>query len=158
MPSVTESCRPGDQELGCRTNSRSSGITTIMDQPTAAVIGQLARDLVLTVDRLPEAGTSGDASSRREQLGGKGANQAVALAQLGVRPTLVAVAGDDVIGDVLLDQARRDGIDVSTVVRRRGALTGLIVELLDAEGRWRYVQDLPEPVLLTERDVQAAAV
>jgi ribokinase len=129
-----------------------------VSQPVAAVVGQIARDLILTVDAVPDAGTSGDAGGRREQLGGKGANQAVGLAQLGVRPVLVAVAGDDVIGDVLLDQARRDGIDVSAVVRRRGALTGLIVELLDADGQWRYVQDLPEPVLLTEADVVAAHV
>jgi ribokinase len=118
------------------------------------VIGQLARDLVLSVPDVPEAGDSTDATGRHEQLGGKGANQAVGLAQLGVRPALVAVAGDDVIGDVLLDQARRDGIDVSAVVRRRGTLTGVIVEILDAEGRYRYVQDLP---LLTDTDVEAAA-
>jgi ribokinase len=58
----------------------------------AAVVGQLARDLVLTIDRVPAAGTAADAGDRFEQLGGKGANQAVALAQLGVRPRLVAVA------------------------------------------------------------------
>ncbi|OJF13324.1 ribokinase [Couchioplanes caeruleus] len=120
------------------------------------VVGQLARDLVLSVDAVPGAESACDATERREQLGGKGANQAVGLAQLGVRPRLVAVAGDDVIGDVLLDQARRDGIDVSAVVRRRGALTGLIVELLDAGGRWRYIQHLSEAVLLTEHDVAAA--
>jgi ribokinase len=122
-------------------------------RPTAAVVGQLARDLVLTVDRIPEPGSSGDATSRREQLGGKGANQAVALAQLGIRPTLIAVAGDDVIGDVLLDQARRDGIDVRSVVRRAGTLTGLIVELLEPDARYRYVEHLPPPVLLSEDDV-----
>ncbi|MEV4702543.1 PfkB family carbohydrate kinase [Actinoplanes sp. NPDC049316] len=127
-----------------------------MNPPVAAVVGQLARDLVLSVDAVPGAGSAADALDRREQLGGKGANQAVSLAQLGVRPRLVAVAGEDVIGDVLLDQARRDGIDVTAVVRRRGALTGLIVEVLDAEGRWRYVQHLPEAVLLTDRDVEAA--
>jgi ribokinase len=123
---------------------------------SAAVVGQLARDLVLTVGRVPAAGTSAAAGERREQLGGKGANQAVALAQLGVRPSLVAVAGDDVIGDVLLDQARRDGIDVRRVVRRSGTLTGLIVEILDAEAQWRYVEHLPPSVLLTEGDVLAA--
>ncbi|XVV11307.1 PfkB family carbohydrate kinase [Actinoplanes sp. CA-131856] len=127
-----------------------------MTQPTAAVIGQLARDLVLTVDELPDVGSSGAATARREQLGGKGANQAVALAQLGVRPSLVAVAGDDVIGDVLLDQARKDGIDVRHVVRRRGALTGLIVEILEPGSHYRYVEHLPEEVLLTEGDVRAA--
>jgi ribokinase len=127
-----------------------------MKSPVAAVVGQLARDLVLTVDTVPEAGTSGAATGRREQLGGKGANQAVALAQLGVRPSLVAVAGDDVIGDVLLEQARRDGIDVTAVLRRPGTLTGLIVELLDSDGAWRYVEHLHEEVLLTVGDVTRA--
>jgi ribokinase len=123
---------------------------------TAAVVGQLARDLILTVDHLPDAGTSGEAGSRREQLGGKGANQAVALAQLGVRPSLIAVAGADVIGDVLLEQAKHDGIDVRSIVRRPSQLTGLIVEILEADGSWRYVEHLPSGVLLTARDVEAA--
>jgi ribokinase len=130
-----------------------TGYRCDVTRPTAAVVGQLARDLVLTVDRIPEPGSSGDATSRREQLGGKGANQAVALAQLGIRPTLIAVAGDDVIGDVLLDQARRDGIDVRSVVRRAGTLTGLIVELLEPDAHYRYVEHLPPPVLLSEDDV-----
>ncbi|WP_067504663.1 PfkB family carbohydrate kinase [Actinoplanes sp. TFC3] len=127
-----------------------------MTPPIAAVVGQLARDLVLTVEAVPEGGAAADAGERREQLGGKGANQAVALAQFGVRPKLIAVAGDDTIGDVLLGQARADGIDTTGVVRRRGSLTGLIVEVLEADGTWRYLQHLPEPVLLTRRDVEAA--
>lgn len=131
-------------------------MTGCVTQPVAAVIGQLARDLVLTVGRVPDAGAAVEASGRREQLGGKGANQAVALAQLGVLPRLVAVAGDDVIGDVLLDQARRDGIDVTSVIRRRDTLTGLIVELLDDDAGWRYVQHLPPAVLLSEADVLGA--
>jgi len=121
--------------------------------PTAAVVGQLARDLVLSVAELPEPGSSAAATDRREQLGGKGANQAVGLAQLGVRPLLVAAAGDDVIGDVLLDRARRDGIDVSAVVRRPGVLTGLIVEILSGT-QYRYLEHLP---LLTVADVEQHA-
>jgi ribokinase len=120
------------------------------------VVGQLARDLVLVVDEVPETGTSGPVRQRRELLGGKGANQAVSLAQLGMRPALVAVAGDDAVGDGLLDQARQDGIDVSAVVRRPGTATGLIVDLVDSQARWRYLEDLPGPVLLTEADVRAA--
>ncbi|MFI5931048.1 PfkB family carbohydrate kinase [Actinoplanes sp. NPDC051494] len=127
-----------------------------MKQPVAAVVGQLARDLVLSVHAVPEAGDAADAADRREQLGGKGANQAVGLAQLGVRPELVAVAGDDLIGDHLLGQARADGIGTAGVVRRPGTLTGLIVELLDDEGYWRYVQHLPTELLLTDRDVEDA--
>ncbi len=121
------------------------------------MVGQLARDLVLRVDQVPEAGTAADVRLRREMLGGKGANQAVALAQLGVPVALVAVAGTDEVGRQLLNQAHRDGIDVSPVVRRAGAPTGLIVEVLDRAGRWRYLQHLPDEVLLTEADVKAAA-
>ncbi len=120
------------------------------------VLGQLARDLVLMTGELPEPGTSADVSRRIETLGGKGANQAVAVARLGAPVSLVAVAGDDVVGDQLLAQARADGVDVTAVRRRRGALTGLIVEILEPDGRWRYLQHLPSEVLLTPEDVAAA--
>lgn len=50
---------------------------------TVMVLGQIARDLVLRVDRIPAAGEAIDARERREILGGKGANQAVSVAQLG---------------------------------------------------------------------------
>jgi ribokinase len=125
--------------------------------PDVVVLGQLARDLVLVVDQVPGPGQSGAVQLRREMLGGKGANQAVALAQLGLRPALVAVAGDDAHAPQLLGQAELDGIDVSAVVRRPGTRTGLIVDVVDPAGTWRYLEDLPPYVLLTETDVVAAA-
>jgi ribokinase len=121
------------------------------------VAGQLARDLLLVVDDVPEAGQSRPVRERREMLGGKGANQAVAVAQLGLRPGLMAVAGDDEAGSRLLEQASRDGIDVSAVTIREGAATGLITDIVDADGHWRYLEDLPPSVLLSESDVWAAA-
>jgi ribokinase len=127
-----------------------------VDPFIAAVVGQLARHLVLTVEEAPRPGAAADAIARREVLGGKGADQAVALAQLGARPALVAVAGDDMAGDAVLAQARRDGIDTSAVIRRRDTETGLIVEIFDGAGRWRYVQHLPDGVLLHENDILAA--
>jgi ribokinase len=125
--------------------------------PEVVVVGQLARDLVLVVDALPEAGTAADLRERREMLGGKGANCAVGVAQLGATVALVAVAGDDPAADLVLDRARRDGLDVSRVVRRPGTATGLVVDVLERDGQWRYLQDLGGPVLLTPDDVDAAA-
>jgi ribokinase len=121
------------------------------------VVGQLARDLVLVVDKMPEPGESGTVQVRREMLGGRGVNQAVALAQLGMRPNLVAVVGDDRTATDMLDQAHQDGIGMSGVVRRRGSRTGLIMYVVDSTGQWRYLDDLPPSVLLTETDVTAAA-
>lgn len=121
-----------------------------------AVVGQVARDLVLLVDELPEPGTSGVVTQRVETLGGKGANQAVALAQLGAEVALIGVVGDDADADRILARAKADGIDTHPVVRRSGTRTGLIVDLLDSHAHWRYLEDLPESVLLTEEDVAAA--
>jgi hypothetical protein len=64
--------------------------------------------------------------------------------------------GDDDTAPELLKQAMVDGIDVSGVVRRRGTSTGLIVDVVDPAGQWRYLEDLSPYVLLTETDVIAA--
>lgn len=123
--------------------------------PQAVVVGQIARDLVLRVDEVPEPGTSTGVRLRREMLGGKGANQAVGLAQLGVRVALLGVAGEDDVGECLLRQAREDGIDVRYVPRR--GTSALIVDVVDGRGRWRYLEDLPETSLVHEDDVAGAA-
>jgi ribokinase len=74
------------------------------------VFGQIARDLVLVVDAVPTASRSADVYQRRELLGGKGANQAVGLAQLGLRPALAGVVGEDQVGHRLLTQASQDRV------------------------------------------------
>ncbi|GAA4563236.1 PfkB family carbohydrate kinase [Micromonospora coerulea] len=122
----------------------------------AIVVGQVARDLVLLVDEVPDASRAASVRCRRELLGGKGANQAVGLAQLGARVGLLGVVGQDEVGDRLLGRARSDGIDVAPVVRREGAPSALIVDVVDAGGRWRYLQDIGEEMLLTEADVAGA--
>lgn len=122
----------------------------------AIVVGQVARDLVLLVDEVPGPSGAGPVRRRRELLGGKGANQAVGLAQLGARVGLLGVVGEDEVGDRLLGQARSDGVDVAPVLRRAGTPSALIVDVVDARARWRYLADIPEATLLTEADVVGA--
>jgi ribokinase len=135
---------PGSQ---LRTSLTRSG-----QGPDVIVFGQIARDLILVVDEVPGASRSADVYQRRELLGGKGANQAVGLAQLGMRTALAGVVGDDQVGQRLLTQASQDRVDVSAVARRPGVRTALIVDIVDAEadvmackhlflpGRWVSVQ------------------
>ncbi|SDC91528.1 PfkB family carbohydrate kinase [Actinokineospora iranica] len=117
------------------------------------VLGQIARDLVLVVPEVPSVGGTTPVRRRREMLGGKGANIAVALAQLGASVGLVGVVGDDEVGGQLIAKAAADGVDTAAVARRPGVETGLITEVLTEDGGWRYLEDLPEHVLLTEADV-----
>jgi ribokinase len=123
--------------------------------PDVIVFGQIARDLVLVVGSMPGARQAADVYQRRELLGGKGANQAVALAQLGMRPVLAGVVGEDQIGQRLLTQAQHDRVDTAAVIRRPGVRTALLVDIVDGSGQWRYLEDIPAEMLLTEGDVRA---
>lgn len=115
------------------------------------MVGQMARDLVLVVDEVPGPGGTAPVRERREMLGGKGANIAVGLAQLGAPVELVGVVGDDDIGERLTARAAADGIGTGAVVSRKGCETGLIVNVV--AGGWRYLEDLPDGVLLREDDL-----
>lgn len=118
------------------------------------VVGQAVRDLVLRVPGLTDVHGSVHASRVLEQLGGRGANQATALQQLGAEVALLAVLGVDEAGERMLREASAGIGDVSRVVRR--GRTALFVELLADDGV-RWVLDEPEECLLTAEDVAAAA-
>jgi ribokinase len=131
------------------------GGVTAQDAPVV-VVGQVGRDLVLQVDQLPEAGGSATVRRRREVLGGKGANQAVALRQLGLPVAVVAVLGDDPAGNVVLAQAAADGVQTEALARRAGVPSALLVDVVAPRGVRRLLEDVPEGVLLTAADVAAA--
>ena len=118
------------------------------------VVGQIGRDLVLRTAGLPQAGGSADVGERWEGLGGKGANQAVGLSQLGVPVRLFGVVGDDHAGSSVLRQADEDGIDTAAVVRR--GRTALLVDLVDAPGSRRLLEDVPQESLVTVEDLERA--
>jgi ribokinase len=119
-----------------------------------AVIGQIGRDLVLRTAGLPQAGGAAPVEQRRELLGGKGANQAVGLSQLGVPVSLIGVVGDDGEGSAVLRQARQDGIDTTAVVRR--GRTALLVDVVDRPGSRRLLEDIPGESLVTVADLDRA--
>lgn len=120
------------------------------------MVGQAGRDLVLRVDALPDAEGSTTVSERIERLGGKGANLAVGLRQLNpaTRVTLVAVLGADASGEHALGDAADSGLEVEHVVRR--GRTALLVDLVEADGDRRLLEDVPSESELTGDDVHAA--
>ena len=115
------------------------------------VIGQIGRDVVMRVDELPAAGGTASGGERREMMGGKGANQAVGLAQLWVPTALIGVVGEDIQGAALLRQATRDGIDVFCVARR--GPTALLLDVVDGGATRLLVEDVPDTSLVTIDDL-----
>jgi ribokinase len=122
---------------------------------SVVVVGQIGRDLVLRCAEVPESGGSAPVVERRELLGGKGANQAVGLAQLGVPVSLIGVVGDDPPGASVLRQASDDGIDTRGVAQRGD--TALLVGVVDAPGSRRLLEDIPDSSLVTVDDLDRSA-
>lgn len=74
------------------------------------VIGNAAVDSVIRVDRFPRPGETIVAHGASEDLGGKGANQAIAAARCGVHVRLVAAIGDDAEGMRIRSSLAREGV------------------------------------------------
>ena len=90
-----------------------------MKQPIV-VVGSINMDLVARTPRIPRAGETLIGSGFETSPGGKGANQAVAIARLGFPVFLVGLVGDDVFGEASLQNLRTAGVDTSAVGRVSG--------------------------------------
>lgn len=91
-----------------------------MSAVEVAVLGSANLDVIAGVPSIPAPGETVLATDRQEQAGGKGLNQAVAVARAGARTRLLAAVGDDEAGRTLLEVAAEAGIDVSQVRRVAG--------------------------------------
>jgi ribokinase len=103
------------------------------------VVGSLNEDLVVRVDRWPEAGETVFGDRLDYSPGGKGANQAAAAARLGGDVAMVGRVGDDRAGRRLRDGLADLGVDVGRVVAVADRQTGAAVVGLDATGGNRIV-------------------
>jgi ribokinase len=98
-----------------------------------AVVGSLNMDLVVHVERLPRPGETVAGSAVQVRDGGKGANQAVAVAALGAKVRLVGAVGTDVYGTALVESARGRGVDVD--VETVDGSSGLAFIAVDPTGQ-----------------------
>ncbi len=95
------------------------------------VVGSLNYDIILKVSRLPELGETMPANGAAFAAGGKGANQAVQAAKLGIDTYMVGAVGKDAHGDELLQTAKQYGVNTQ-YIKRVDEPTGLgVVDALD---------------------------
>jgi ribokinase len=74
------------------------------------VIGSLNMDLVVNVDEMPKKGQTLIGNSFKEVPGGKGANQAVAIARLNGDIRMLGKVGNDSFGQTLINQLKIDNV------------------------------------------------
>jgi ribokinase len=108
-------------------------------QPSIWVVGSTMVDLVSYARRLPERGETVVGERFALGFGGKGANQAVMASRLGARVSIVNCLGDDVFGEMTLENFRREGIDVTHVSRTPLAASGVAPIWVEPSGANRII-------------------
>lgn len=106
-----------------------------MTSSTILTVGSLNMDQIVRVERLPTLGeTLLGAGSLRLVPGGKGANQAVAMARLGASVSMAGRVGADSFGAHLLKALQADHVDTSLIVVDEQEASGVALIFLTPQG------------------------
>lgn len=119
------------------------------------VIGSSNTDMVVRSERLPRPGESVIGGGFMMAGGGKGANQAVAVARMGHRVLFAAAVGNDMFGDAAVAAYKRFGID-TTYIARKDTPSGVALIMVDGAGQNSISVALGANNTLTVEDVMPA--
>lgn len=102
-------------------------------QKPIIVVGSINTDLVSTTRRIPSVGETVIGTDFRVHPGGKGANQAVAVARLGYPVQLIGRLGTDAFGSQLREHLQNCGVDLAGVATSDGT-SGVAVIVVSEKG------------------------
>src|SRR5581483_8969325 len=121
--------------IACNSELYLCELEVVMEQGSILVVGSLNMDQIVRVPRIPVEGeTLLGAGSLKLVPGGKGANQAVAMARLGGRVAMAGRVGRDPFGERLLAALQDDQIDTDLVVVDPQEASGVAFIFLSLEG------------------------
>ncbi|MEL7281146.1 MAG: ribokinase [Pseudomonadota bacterium] len=95
-------------------------------------IGSINIDTIFRVSQLPKAGETMSARSVDRYLGGKGANQSIAIARAGGTVSHIGAVGED--GPQMLQEMENAGVDIQHVKRLFDTQTGQAFIAVDDSG------------------------
>ncbi|MEZ0326029.1 MAG: ribokinase [Fimbriimonas sp.] len=98
------------------------------------VVGSANMDLVVRTTRFPLPGETILGGEFSTFPGGKGANQAVAIAKLGGHPLFIGKVGADPFGHELSLSLGRSGVDITELIVSEDHPTGIAVITVDGAG------------------------
>ena len=119
--------------------------------PRILCAGGAVQDILMRVDKFPDAGTKVQASEFMITSGGQAGNAAVAVARLGGQVSFAGPLGakDDELSSRILESLMREKIDCSGAIRVPGAISSVSLILVDAAG---------EKTIATRRDQGLSAI
>jgi len=104
-----------------------------MSQKPVVVVGSINTDLVAITRKIPAVGETVLGSDFQVHPGGKGANQAVAVARLGYPVRMIGRLGNDSFGGQLRNYLEKTGVDVTGIMTTEG-VSGVAVIVVSAKG------------------------
>ena len=125
-----------------------------------SVVGSINMDMTVTAERIPQKGETLKGGELKYIPGGKGANQAVAMARLGADVEMFGCVGEDENGRMLLENFKREADHIQVIP---GVVTGIalitvgdqdntIIVVEGANGRVdrAYVDSIAQELLQSE--------
>jgi ribokinase len=136
-----------------------------MNAKPVVVIGAMNVDLVAKAERFPRPGETINGETFYRGFGGKGANQAVTVARMGVPVSLVGRVGDDAFGAEMIAHHHDQGVDTAHVKVVDDCPSGTAMIFVDAQAQNEIVviqgandRLMPEDVAGAEQAIAGAAL
>ena len=126
-----------------------------MISPKIIVVGSFAVGLTIRAPKLPIFGETMLGTDFDMGPGGKGSNQAVAVARLGARSSLLAILGPDKLASIAVDLYAAEGVDASLVTTRQERATGVGFIILNDKGENFIILDMGANELMDAASVDA---
>lgn len=105
-----------------------------MTKDGVLVVGSANMDLVVTSERFPHPGETVFGKNFAMFPGGKGANQAVGCAKLGVKTYFLGKMGKDDFQNMLKKSLGENGVDIKDVLVENNGQTGVALISVDGSG------------------------
>ena len=118
------------------------------------VVGSINLDLVAVAARIPSVGETVLGTDFQTHPGGKGANQAVAVARLGYPVHMIGRLGDDAFGAQLRNHLAKAGVDTEGVATNPGA-SGVAVIAVSSKGENSIIVAPGANAKLTPQDLES---
>lgn len=120
------------------------------------VIGSSNTDMVMRVDEFPRPGETIMGHDFMQNLGGKGANQAVACSRLGGKTAFIGKLGKDALGDNTLKQLAREKMNLSHLTQTEETSSGTAFITVNSHGENSIIVDSGANWKLTPKDIDKA--
>lgn len=121
------------------------------------MLGSINMDLVVSVNRAPEGGETLSGFSFQTIPGGKGANQAVAIARQGAEVSMIARVGRDTFGEECIKRLLENHVKIDHIKQDASDSSGIALVVVEKKGQNRIIVVPGANGKLKSKDVDQAS-